>query len=122
MKYCTREELIHRKMPVRAHDLLLPSGRCLKVVPLLPEVRARFPELNPWKKLVAALHFGIVEPELSVSDAVAFLNSAPLEAVAAGRRILALSAEYDRPDAVRKDETEHFFAALEGIAGMRGER
>lgn len=122
MKYCTREELLHRNTPVRTHDLQLPSGRCLKVVPLLPEIRARFPKLDPWKKLVAALHFGIIEPKLSVNDVVAFLNTAPMEAVAAGKRILQLSADYDRPEAVRKDETEHFFAALEGIAEMRGER
>ena len=85
MKYCTREELLHRNTPVRTHDLLLPSGRCLKVVPLLPEIRARFPKLDPWKKLVAALHFGIVKPKLSVNDVVAFLNTAPMEAVAAGK-------------------------------------
>ncbi len=122
MTYCSREELTRREFPVRTYDLTLSSGLRLKLAPLLPEVRARFPKLDVWKKLVFALHFGVVEPKLSPQDAAAFLNANPLDAAAAGRRIFALSAEYDRPGAAPRDETEHFFAVLEGIAGMRGER
>lgn len=122
MAYCTKEELLRRRHPVRTCDLELSPGRRLKIGPLLPEIRANFPRKSSWEKLLLALHYGIQEPKLSIPEAAGFVNAEPLEAIAVGKRILELSGDYDQPERTRRDETEHFFAALEGIAGMRGER
>ena len=116
MNFSTKEELI-RRPPLRTHTLHLRSGHNLKVTALLPEIRARFPQIGTWDKLVLALQHGVVEPRLSAKDA-AF----PLDAAAAGKKILKLSSEYDRPAVSGGTESEHFLAALEGIAGLRGER
>lgn len=121
MNFSTKEELTRRPL-LRTHTLHLRSGHNLKVTALLPEIRARFPQTGTWEKLVLALQHGVVEPQLSAKDAAAFLNAFPLDAAAAGKKILELSSEYDHPRVAGGTESEHFLAALEGIAGLRGER
>lgn len=121
MNFSTKEELT-RRPPLRTHTLHLRSGHNLKVTALLPEIRARFPLIGTWDKLVLALQHGVVEPQLSAKDAAAFLNAFPLDAAAAGKKILELSSEYDHPRVSGGTESEHFLAALEGIASLRGER
>ena len=122
MEYSTKEDLLRRREAIPCQDIELPEGGKLKVGPLLPEVRARFPQKNSWEKLLLTLHFGIQTPQLSLRESAEFVNLFPLRAVAVGRKILQLSAEYDRQGIPERDETDHFFAALEGIAERRGER
>ena len=122
MEYSTKEDLLRRREAIPCQDIELPEGGRLKLGPLLPEVRARFPQKNSWEKLLLTLHFGIQTPQLSLRESAEFVNLFPLRAVAVGRKILQLSAEYDRQGIPERDETDHFFAALEGIAERRRER
>ena len=92
MGYSTKEDLLRRREAIPCQDIELPEGGKLKVGPLLPEVRARFPQKNSWEKLLLTLHFGILTPQLSLRESAEFVNLFPLRAIAVGRKILQLSA------------------------------